>query len=229
MSIPAIIHQTWKEGRIPPLYELYVDSWRKLHPGWNYCLWTDADNRRFIEEQFPGFLECYDGYRWPIQRADAVRYFLLYHCGGVYVDLDIECLRPIDNLLSSASCVIAAESMVHAWIHDRDQILSNALVASTPGHPFLKAVIDRLPEFARRIHPNQPVLATTGPYMLTEVYEDYSAKETVNVLPAACCCPLTMQQADELRRTGLKPPGLEQAYAIHYHVGSWWRTDPVRQ
>jgi len=34
------------------------------------------------------FLETFDAYPYPIQRADAIRYFVLHHYGGIYIDLD---------------------------------------------------------------------------------------------------------------------------------------------
>lgn len=46
--------------------------------------------------RYPWFLETFDGYRYPIQRADAIRYFVLHHFGGIYIDLDdvrIPCIR----------------------------------------------------------------------------------------------------------------------------------------
>lgn len=51
-------------------------------------LWTDADAREFIEKEYPWFLETFDGYPFNIQRADSIRYFVLYHFGGIYIDLD---------------------------------------------------------------------------------------------------------------------------------------------
>jgi inositol phosphorylceramide mannosyltransferase catalytic subunit len=33
-------------------------------------------------------LETFDGYQFPIQRADAIRYFVLAYYGGIYIDLD---------------------------------------------------------------------------------------------------------------------------------------------
>jgi len=38
--------------------------------------------------RYPWFLETFDGYVYPIQRADAIRYFVLYYFGGIYIDLD---------------------------------------------------------------------------------------------------------------------------------------------
>jgi mannosyltransferase OCH1-like enzyme len=39
-------------------------------------------------KEYPWFLETWDNYRFPIQRADSIRYFILAHHGGIYVDLD---------------------------------------------------------------------------------------------------------------------------------------------
>ena len=47
---------------------------------------ADADSTRY-----PWFLETFDGYPYPIQRADAIRYFVLHHFGGIYIDLDDVC------------------------------------------------------------------------------------------------------------------------------------------
>ena len=41
-----------------------------------------------IVARYPWFLETYDGYPYPIQRADSIRYFVLHHFGGIYIDLD---------------------------------------------------------------------------------------------------------------------------------------------
>ena len=51
-------------------------------------LWTDKKAREFIADEYPWFLETFDGYPYPIQRADAIRYFVLHHFGGIYIDLD---------------------------------------------------------------------------------------------------------------------------------------------
>jgi len=48
-------------------------------------------SRDFIETEYPWFLHTYDHYRYPVQRVDAVRYFLMLHYGGIYMDFDNVC------------------------------------------------------------------------------------------------------------------------------------------
>jgi mannosyltransferase OCH1-like enzyme len=62
-------------------------------------LWTDGLARDFVEQNYPAFLQTFDSYKYPIQRADSIRYFVLNHFGGIYMDLDIGCRRRMDSLL----------------------------------------------------------------------------------------------------------------------------------
>ena len=43
----------------------------------------------------------------PRQRSDAARYFIVYHYGGVYLDLDYECSRPFAPVLAGARAVFS--------------------------------------------------------------------------------------------------------------------------
>jgi hypothetical protein len=60
-------------------------------------LWTEQTSREFIEKNYVWFLKTYDEYPFPVQRTDTVRYFLLRHYGGIYLDLDnvSACYHPI--------------------------------------------------------------------------------------------------------------------------------------
>jgi mannosyltransferase OCH1-like enzyme len=61
-------------------------------------LWTDKSAREFIASEYPWFLETFDGYQFPIQRADAIRYFVLAYYGGIYIDLDDVCILSTASL-----------------------------------------------------------------------------------------------------------------------------------
>src|SRR5688572_12561292 len=96
MKIPKIIHQTWKEEAIPEKWKAYQKKVKRLHPDWEYRLWTDKDNDAFVEKEFPDFYAVYKGFSRNIMRADVIRYLIMYHTGGMYLDLDYEFLMPFD-------------------------------------------------------------------------------------------------------------------------------------
>ncbi|MBK8390433.1 MAG: hypothetical protein IPL23_14620 [Saprospiraceae bacterium] len=81
--IPKIIHQTWKTSEVPPAWRYHVNTWKWHHPDWEYRFWNDDDGLHFITEHFPDLLDKYTGFPYAIQRADLLRYALLYHLGVV--------------------------------------------------------------------------------------------------------------------------------------------------
>mgnify|MGYP002758846689 FL=1 len=87
--IPRIIHQTWKTEELPPQWAEVREGCARLMPDYEYMLWTDAISRQFIEKEYPWFLPTFDAYPYNIQRADAIRYFVLHKYGGVYMDLSL--------------------------------------------------------------------------------------------------------------------------------------------
>lgn len=38
MRIPKIIHQTWKDDRLPKAFQLLAQTWRDMLPDWEYRL-----------------------------------------------------------------------------------------------------------------------------------------------------------------------------------------------
>ena len=70
-----------------------------FNPTFEITIWDAEDGYEFLSEHYPWILPTYNGYVYPIQRVDALKYFLLYHFGGVYMDMDIACRRPLEPLL----------------------------------------------------------------------------------------------------------------------------------
>jgi mannosyltransferase OCH1-like enzyme len=127
MKIPKIIHQTYKQTELPDQWKQTPVEWQEKHPDWKYEFWTDDRNRKLIEEHYPWFLEQYDSYDTPIQRADSVRYFILHHYGGIYADMDIISSRNIEQLLQNEELVL---------FQTPNWGITNSLMASVPGHRF---------------------------------------------------------------------------------------------
>jgi mannosyltransferase OCH1-like enzyme len=100
LLIPKRIMQTWKTSDVPEKWKASPASIKQHMPDWQYTLMTDTMNRAFVEQHFSDFLPYYDGFKYPIQRADAIRYMWLYIHGGLYLDLDCELLESLEPLLT---------------------------------------------------------------------------------------------------------------------------------
>jgi hypothetical protein len=225
--IPRIIHQTWRDENIPRAWVPYVESWKALHPDWEYRLWTDNANRVLIEEHYPDLLATYDSYSYAIQRADAVRYCLLHRYGGVYVDMDIECLRPLDDLLVGHSFVAVLEPEEQARWLGRPSLVSNAFMASCAGHGFLEAILTALRSDPRRGLTHRDVLEITGPIMMINSLKAYRGDVSILSSRVAFPFPAGSPELNVLQRQrpgyeALKKRSVEKgAYAVHYWANTW--------
>eukprot|EP00965_Chrysotila_dentata_P124444 4113005-Pleurochrysis_carterae.AAC.2 len=67
--ISTRLHQTWKDASPPRV--LFSDRWRRsvqdANAGWEYRLWTDAENRELVANHYSWFLHTYDSYASAIQ------------------------------------------------------------------------------------------------------------------------------------------------------------------
>jgi hypothetical protein len=172
-KIPRIIHQTWISEDIPEPVVPFVKSWQKHMPDWEYWFWSDQDADDFISTIFPSFYKMYRDYPENIQRADAIRYFILYEFGGVYADFDVKALRSLDSLTNNHYCILPLEPMIHAvkmW--SVDHLVSNAFMASRPRHPAMKLIIQNLPLNMPSFFKRGP-MDTTGPIFLTRQISAY--------------------------------------------------------
>lgn len=227
--IPRIIHQTWKNKRIPKRFLDFSEGWRHCHPGWEWRLWTDADNLRFVKERYPSILDHYTSFPCHIQRVDFIRYLILRTYGGVYVDLDLQCFRNIELLLGSHQCLFSLEHEEHAKSHDVPFIVSNAFMASVPEHPIfdliVAEVLDYIPGSSMM---NRNILESTGPLMLTRVFQKYRLDGEPKLLNNRHLFSLPISTADRVRASDLGQISsiiASDIYGLHWHVGTWWRRD----
>lgn len=215
--IPPILHQTWRDTSIPPAFRAYAESWKRLHPDWQFKLWSDADLAAFVHSRYPALAPQFEAYPAPVMRADLGRYLILREFGGVYADLDAEAVACFDPLREAGLPIFAYEPASHAsleFVRRRgfQNIVSNAVILSPPGHPFWDHLLGLV---SRCRHAANP-LDATGPFVLTAACEQ--AGEGVRLLPAYLFSP---RDKDGRPAGGSDPaaPGL----AIHHWAGTWWK------
>lgn len=95
-NIPKIIHYCWfGEKDLTPLAKRCIKSWETNLPEYEIKCWNeenfDLNINRFVRE-------AYDEGKFAFV-TDYVRLFALYNEGGIYMDTDVEVLKPLDSFL----------------------------------------------------------------------------------------------------------------------------------
>ena len=233
-GIPKIIHQIWSgiDEPLPEHFNVLGETWKENHPTWEYQFWDEARMNRFIKDFYPQYQTVYKNFKYNVQRWDAIRYLILENIGGLYVDFDYECISPLDDLLKGRSCCFSAEPGEHVKIFSKEGYFNNALMASVPNHPFMRIIIEAVFKETdnEKTYPDKmmEVLETTGPLILTSLYEKYDSKESVYVIPEELVSPLSKNEVQILLSNKIGKEAedylekkLEKAIAVHYFLGGW--------
>jgi len=175
-KIPRIIHQVWyqfssdKPATPPAEYDHMRQSWLDMNPGWEVRLWNEADSVAFLQAHFPEMLPVFLNYKKPIMRVDSIRYAILAHYGGVYVDVDTIALQPLEPLLQEKCVLVKDVTYFLGW--------NNGFMMVPPRHPLMLKCIRNLHLAAW--YPN-PITAT-GPIYLTANWLTIQNKKDIRIL-----------------------------------------------
>jgi len=186
---------------MPEEQERFGQTFAQHHPDWAMRLWTEDDlpalNVTAREQELS---------RTHSELSNLVRYEVLHRFGGVYVDTDVECLRPLTPLLRGIDAFAALE------LQGR---VGSAVLGSVAGHQ----------AFARAARVARKTLGVgahsadaNGPYLLSLILEQEPA---VAIFGAQLFYPYLW---DELER---RSEAFPDAYAIHHWASARSRAKPV--
>jgi len=199
--IPRIFHSIWLGSPLPKEYGDFRASWVRHNPGWELMCWSDENLPELINRREYDSMISYAG------KADIVRVELLARWGGVYVDADFECLQSIEPICAGSALWLSS---------DTDGSITNSIIGSVPGHPFIEALVEAIP-LSVASQARASCYDTTGPGLFTRVYEERcrSGLPVPIVLPRAWFFPYG---GHERHRRYERFP---DAYAVHHWGGSW--------
>ena len=208
VKIPKVIHQVWIGGDVPEVFRPLMKTWLEKHVGrgWKYKLWTDEDVKDYplINREY------YDATDNPGVKSDILKWEIIYNHGGVYVDIDHECLRALDILHHTYDFYTCLQPL------DTDLFqLGAALFGATPHHPILKYCIDTVKDDWHE----QGAPKKTGPLHFTKSFINSAiqAGGVVAALPAYYMYPLGAR-SKEIDFDAWIDKG---AFAIHWWAKSW--------
>lgn len=95
-NIPKIIHYCWfGRGKHNDLITNCISSWKRYLPEYKIILWNE-DN--FPVNKYPFAEQALKDKKWAFV-SDVARLHVLYYYGGIYMDTDVEVLKPLDKFL----------------------------------------------------------------------------------------------------------------------------------
>ena len=210
LKIPKIIHQIWIGKELPQAFVQFQRTWQIYHPDWEYRLWTQHDinslnlrNREFVLQS-----------RNPGEISDLMRYEILYQYGGVYLDVDYECLRSLDPLHYLYDFYIGIQPLDSGLVQ-----LGIGIIGAAPGHPILNECIEHVKDGWGNKQLEQKATARTGPIYCTKIFYAHANRaSTCDIaLPASFFYPLGSKETECKRLAWVQ----EGAFAVHHWAKSW--------
>ena len=208
MPIPKIIHYCWFGGKPkPPLAEKCIASWKKYCPDYEIREWNE-DN--FDLTHVPKYVrQAYEAGRWAFV-TDYVRLCALTEHGGVYMDTDVEVVKPLDPYLKHEA---------FAGFESIDRV-QTGLLACEAGFPLFRDFLAHY-DTAEFLRPDGTADTTTNVEVLTRLCADrglqfndrYQVIDGLAIYPREYFCPVDYD-TEKLHRT-------RRTVTIHWFSGSW--------
>ncbi|MDR2098097.1 MAG: glycosyl transferase [Spirochaetaceae bacterium] len=106
--IPQIIHYCWlSDDPIPEDYRRCMTTWKAKLPDWEFMLW---DTKRFDVNSVLWVKQAFEVELYAVA-SDYIRLYAVYNNGGIYLDMDMEVVKPFDSLLQ-ADLMLAYENHI---------------------------------------------------------------------------------------------------------------------
>jgi hypothetical protein len=218
--IPKKIHMIWFGSKPSQFVLKMVESWRQHHPGWTVKLWSLEEANLYPITNVQAFRRA----RNYGEKSDIFRYEVLEREGGIYADVDFECIRAFDVLCKTS------DFFTGAAYTDNVPFVYNGIIGARPHHPIMQRTIAAL-SVGNGDSDFQRILNATGPHHFTKCFmqavwpENGSSYDcgTVVAFPVSFFYPFPDVQRgnysdiEEVKRVWVCP----ETYAIHYWKISW--------
>jgi mannosyltransferase OCH1-like enzyme len=160
------IFQSWYTRDLHPFIQEKIDTYKRLNPQYTYHLYTDEDMDRFVNENYKGEIaDCYNRLNIIVAKVDFWRYLVLYHYGGVYLDMDSSIEQPLDTLITEEDdAILSAEGCPGLYVQW-------ALIYKK-GHPILKRTIDLVVDNIKTNRFPNDIHKMTGPSVYTRAVNE---------------------------------------------------------
>jgi mannosyltransferase OCH1-like enzyme len=192
-TIPKVIHYVWVGGKpLTPLAEQCLASWQKYLPEYQIKRWDETNSPM----THPYVQAMYKSKKWAFV-SDYIRFWVLAHEGGIYLDTDLELFRSINPLLNQTGFVARSKT---------GQIESS-IIAAIPQASFIAAALSWYDADTKYS------IADTSPLVLEQAIAKASGS-SVTIFDHTYFHPIDEGEF-------LTQEARERAYGVHHWAESW--------
>lgn len=237
LNIPKIIHQIWFQGEnnIPTKYKEMYSSCLNLNKNYTRIVWDSVKIYNLINNDYSEYIDLYNNFPLMIQKIDFAKYVILYHYGGVYIDMDVMCIKNIDGLLNmfpkaSFICSDTAHTKIETSILNKvaslftsykiqdKTCLNNGIILSTAKNDILKQLLNDIKKYFyidnNYYTRDMYIFITTGPIIYTKSileYKELHYDESIYIIDHKY-----MEPCVDIKKCDLK-----HAYFDHIYQNTW--------
>jgi hypothetical protein len=205
-KIPKIIHYCWfGKGNIPDEYQKYMESWSKYCPDYEIKRW-DESNYDISKNLY--MKQAYEHKKWAFV-SDYARVDIINEYGGIYLDTDVELLKPWDLFL---------ENEFFAGFEDYNHINLGLGFGSVKNHPYLTRLLELYEDiyFAGKDGLNQIPCPVYQSKILNEMGFDlnntYQKKDNMTIYPTSVFAPISFVGMGTIN---------QYSYSVHHYSATW--------
>lgn len=199
--IPKVINYCWMGMNLKPdKIKMCINSWKRIMPDYEIIEWNesnfDLDCCSYVREAYDKKLYAFVN--------DYIRVWCLHNYGGIFLDADVEIIKPLDKFL---------EHRVFTG-YENQHLLVTATMGAEPNHPWIKMILDWYKDGKFEKVPNTGLITNLSQSWIERQEDGYAyLKEGVVIYP--------IEYFDPYDWGFINTPITDNTHAIHHFMGSW--------
>lgn len=216
--IPKKIHYCWFGGKEEPeSVKKCIASWRRFCPDYEIIKWNESN---FPIDSHPYMAEAYKLCKWPFV-SDLARLIIIYNNGGVYLDTDVELIKPLEDILLNNRFFFGIENLPDPLHNSRSINVATGLGFGAEIHNPVILDLIKTYDNAAFVLPDGTLDLTACPVRNTRALEKYGfdGRDQImtfmggTIYPSEYFCPIEYG-------TGISHI-TENTISIHHYAASW--------
>ena len=205
--IPKVIHYCWVgDAPLPAKQRACIASWKRVMPDAEIREWNET-NYDFHKNAYMD--EAYRAKKWGFV-PDYARLDIIYRYGGIYLDTDVEMLKPLDPLLDAPFCGFESKSFVALGL----------IFAAEPGNATVKALRDAY-DGLHFVNPDGTLSQKPSPQIQTEQLRAMGLKDDDGTIQSVGGFRVYPKEYFAPKSLDGECHVTKNSYCIHHYEASW--------